>query len=182
MTSRRTNPNDRTFEQAEDERRKVRPARAAAILQRAMAHAETCVTRAALRLGMSEAYMRKLRAGDAQLDLRDLVGLAEHEPATFDALLDELASLRWRMVVDSATVSTVEDELAHAAIMAKETGEAVSTTVQAIASGSIADIDRAIRENEEAQRAIATQTERLRARRGDYSRSVAHVVRPRGVA
>ena len=161
MSKRRTGAIERTYEESQDERTKVRPAAATELLLGAMRAQETCVTRAAFNLGMSEALMRKLRAGDAQLGLADLMGMARHEPALFDEIMDRLASLRGHVVVEQLTSVSDANDLEQIADVVKEHGEAVAASIRAVSSKRADDRRVAIREHQEAAEKHLAQARKL---------------------
>lgn len=172
MSDKRTETSFRAAQDARDARQEVTGGR----LKRCIASTETCITRAAFKLGLSETFFRKVRAGDAHFAMHDFEGLAVHEPALFDALLSELAALRGRIVVEAAPGESVADQLNQVASVAKEAGEAVATLAAAVASNDPAARLAAIREGKEAVCAITASVVSLERKQSEH---VAAVTRPR---
>lgn len=145
---------------------------------------ETCVTRTALKLGVHEKSLRKMRAGDMHIPLHDVERLAEHEPALFAAILDRLASLAGKRVVDNSGDSPQSDRLELAASAAKEGGEAIAAIVRA-ATSTVSDpgLDlHVIREGNEAIAKIGAAVAAAEYRRSKHTEAVARRHAPRGVA
>jgi len=170
---------DRTFEELRWVRLNERPASASRLLRDAMGEAGTCVTRAAVGLGMSEAYMRKLRDGGAQLDLRDLIGMAEHEPQLYGAILRRLAGLSGHTLVEQDAGDGPSDRFSRLAGLAKETAEAVSAVADDATRSTPETRRRSRIELQEAAAHIHAELARIDREDHSYSTAVRSVVSTR---
>jgi hypothetical protein len=170
---------ERTFPEAKEERRLLRPARGTAVLKRAMVKANVCITRSACRFGMSESLFRKYQEGRAQLGLHDIVDSATSDPDFFAALLGELAALQGKIVIDRNDDVSQADRLASVAKVAKEAGELVSAAVCAAASNDPAADLALVREGKEALAVIGAEVAAAERRQAKHVSDIArpHVVR-----
>jgi hypothetical protein len=158
---------DNSFRQAKADRESQEAVTADAFRD-ALVSTNTCMTRAAFKLGMNESAIRKMRAGDMHIALHDVERMAEHEPALFIAILERLAGLAKRRVVDVNDDAPQADRLARAASVAKEGGEAIAAIVAAeIANDPAADV-AAIREGEEGIAKLGAAVEAAKSRRAKH--------------
>lgn len=154
---------EKSFSERKKDRDEGRAAKATALLVRAMAKAGTCVTRCAFKLGMSESLLRKYRDGGAQFGLHDILGLAAEEPETFDALLEDLAALRGKVVVGRVDGQRQAAIVDCVIAVTKEGNEASSAVLDVLKNSDPATLRRAIAELEQSSQADHSAIELFRS-------------------